>query len=370
MRIVLSIVLLLHGLLCVLGFAKAFSLAALPALALPISKPMGVVWLASAALLIASAAGLAWQTSWCWVVALLGAILAQVAIVASWQDARFGTLGNLLALFVALYAAFAWGPFGFRAEYHRRARAALERASRAGPPRVVTEADLASLPDRVQRYLRFVGVVGRPLPRAFRVHFSGRIRSAANAPWMPFEGEQTSVVSPGARLFILRAARSGVPFDALHAYEQNAARMRVRVLSLAPMVDASGEAFSKTETVTLFNDLCIMAPAALIDPSIRWRVVDDRQVEATYTQGPHTIRATLVFGDAENADALVDFYSDDRPALAPDNTSFVPQRWSTPIREYRVRDGVRLASRGEGRYHPASGAYAYIEFSDLRVAYE
>jgi hypothetical protein len=122
--------------------------------------------------------------------------------------------------------------------------------------------------------------------------------------------------------------------------------------------------------VTLFNDLCIMAPAALIDPSIRWRVVDERQVEATYTQGPHTIRATLVFGDVANPDALVDFYSDDRPALAPDNKHFVPQRWSTPIRDFRVRDGVRLASRGEGRYHPASGEYAYIEFSDLRVEYE
>lgn len=370
MRILVSIVLAVHALLCLLGFAKAFSLAALPALTVAISKPVGVLWLCAAAVLLGAAAGLAFSTPWCWALSTVGAVLAQLAILASWRDARFGTLGNLLALLVAIYAAFAYGPFGFRAEYRRLSRAALAGGARESARRIVTEADLAGLPDRVQRYLRFVGVVGRPLPRAFRVQFSGRIRGDANAPWMPFTGEQTSVVSPGTRLFLLRASRSGVPFDALHTYARDAARMRVRVMSLVSVVDASGEAFSKTETVTLFNDLCIMAPAALIDPSIRWRVIDDRQVEATFTNGPHTIRATLVFGDAQHPDALVDFYSDDRPALAPDNKSFLPQRWSTPIRAYRTHDGLRLASRGEGRYHPQSGAFAYIEFDDLRVEYE
>jgi hypothetical protein len=31
---------------------------------------------------------------------------------------------------------------------------------------------------------------------------------------------------------------------------------------------------------------------------------------------------------------------------------------------------VRLASRGEARYHPQSGEYGYIEFTDLAVSYD
>ncbi len=364
MRIALSIVLTLHGIISVLGFVKAFSLAPLPQLALPITKAMGLVWLASAALLIAGAVALGAQWSWCWVAALAGAALSQLAIVRSWSDARFGTLGNILALLVAFYAAFAWGPFGLRAEFARRSARALDAA---GVRPVVTDADLAPLPALVQRYLRYVGVVGRPAPRAFRVRFNGRIRSDASAPWMPFSGEQLSVVRPATRLFFMQASRAGVPFDALHAYENNAARMRVKVLAIAPMVDASGVAFSRTETVTLFNDLCIMAPAALIDAGIQWRPVDERSVEATFTNGPHSVRATLVF---DGTGALVNFFSDDRPALASDNETFVAQRWSTPVSEYRPQAGVRLASRGEARYRAQSGEFAYIEFGDLQITYE
>lgn len=364
MRIAVSIVLALHGLICVMGFAKAFSLAELQQLQLPISRPMGALWLVSALPLIASAVAFATSASWCWAVALAGAALSQIAIISSWSDARFGTLGNLLAVLASLYAAFAWGPFGLRAEFARRS---TQAASALPAARLVSEQDLAPLPPQVQRYLRYVGVVGRAMPRLFRVRFNGRIRGSASDPWMQFNGEQLSLVCPATRLFVMRASRSGVPFDALHVYDQNAARMRVKLLSLFSMVDASGVEFSRTETVTIFNDLCIMAPAALIDPSIQWRSIDDRSVEATFTNGPHTIRATLVFdGDG----ALSNFISDDRPALAADNKTFTPQRWSTPIGAYRSMAGVRLASRGEARYHPQSGEYAYIEFSDLSVSYE
>lgn len=66
----------------------------------------------------------------------------------------------------------------------------------------------------------------------------------------------------------------------------------------------------------------------------------------------------------------MNFFSDDRPALAPDNKTFVAQRWSTPVGEYRAQAGVRLASRGEARYRAQSGEFAYIEFGDLQITYE
>jgi hypothetical protein len=71
---------------------------------------MGAVWLVSALLLVGSAVAFGASASWCWIVALLGAALSQLAIASSWSDARFGTLGNLLAVLVAAYSAFAWGP--------------------------------------------------------------------------------------------------------------------------------------------------------------------------------------------------------------------------------------------------------------------
>jgi hypothetical protein len=44
-------------------------------------------------------------------------------------------------------------------------------------------------------------------------------------------------------------------------------------------------------------------------------------------------------------------------------------RWSTPIGGYRPYGAVRLASRGEGRWHEPDGEYAYIELTIDEVQY-
>jgi hypothetical protein len=126
----------------------------------------------------------------------------------------------------------------------------------------------------------------------------------------------------------------------------------------------NGPALTRTETVTLLNDMAIMAPSGLIDPAIRWRTIDDRQAEAVFTNGPHEVRAVLVFDDTG---ALSNFWSDDRRALAADGVTLQPQRWSTPVSGYRSQGPYRLASRGEARYAAPSGEYAYLEFDGIEV---
>jgi hypothetical protein len=120
------------------------------------------------------------------------------------------------------------------------------------------------------------------------------------------------------------------------------------------------------ETVTLFNDMCIMAPATLVDPAIGWEEVDARTVRATFTNAGHTIRAELSFN---NAGELTNFWSDDRRRAASDGKTMTPVRWSTPVRDYRTFGSVRLASRGDARWHEADAEYAYIELTLDQVQY-
>ena len=63
------------------------------------------------------------------------------------------------------------------------------------------------------------------------------------------------------------------------------------------------------ETVTMFNDMCIMAPATLIDPAIDWEAVDAHTARARFTNAGHTIHAELSFNEAGE---LTNFVSDDR----------------------------------------------------------
>lgn len=270
----------------------------------------------------------------------------------------------LVTLALALTALVAWrlhGPGSLRARYRAEAARSLARDA---PADTLREADLARLPEPVRRYLRFAGAVGQPRVREFRVRLRGRIRAAADAPWMPLEVEQTSVVSPPRRLFFMHGAMKGVPFAGLHRFADGRATMRVELAGLAPVADAAGREMDHSETVTHLNDLCVMAPGALVEPAIAWREVDSTHVEATYTVGAETIRATLAF-DVDGR--LVDFVSDDRAQASRDGRTFRRRGWATPLLDYRAFGPLTLASRGLGVWQGPDGPFTYLELEILDV---
>jgi hypothetical protein len=137
--------------------------------------------------------------------------------------------------------------------------------------------------------------------------------------------------------------------------------MRVRLCSLVPITRASGPQMTQAETVTLFNDLCVMAPAALVDAPVTWVPLDEHRVQGTFEHAGNVVRAELVVDDAGQ---LVDFVSDDRLRSSPDGRSFLPQRWSTPLTGYRDFDGRQLSSLGAARWHAPEpeGEFGYLEF--------
>ncbi|MGD8280673.1 MAG: hypothetical protein PVJ80_13480 [Gemmatimonadota bacterium] len=263
---------------------------------------------------------------------------------------------GVVALFAAAYILASRGPRSFRAEYLRRVR---REVARSGTPSsgAISEADLAPLPEPVRRYLRVTGAVGQPAPTSLRASWKGRIRATPDDPWMTFSAEQHDFVSEPSRFFHMRAKRGGLPVDVLHVYASGEASMRVRLLSLLSLVDERGPELRRTETVTVFNDICLLAPGALVDPSILWEEVDATTVRARFTSGPDEIGATLVFDDEGY---LVDFVSDDRLAVTSDGTKHA-WRWSTPVADYERYGPILAASRGEGVWHAPDGAFAYIE---------
>jgi hypothetical protein len=112
MLIGFAFLLVVHGLIHALGFAKAFGLADLPQLREPIPVMSGVVWLVAGLLFIASAIALfAWQRGW-WIVAAAAVFLSLLAIASSWNDAKFGLIANGLVAAGIACRLLGKGPFG------------------------------------------------------------------------------------------------------------------------------------------------------------------------------------------------------------------------------------------------------------------
>jgi hypothetical protein len=347
-----AVIVLIHGALHLIGATSEW----------------GWAWIAAAVLVVAAGVLVLWRVDWSWIVLGVAAVGSEAVIATSWSDARAGTAGNAIMLLAAGYGFVARGPRSLHAQYRRLAAAANARSA-AAPPDVVTEADLEGLPAPLAAYLRTCGVVGKPRVTSFRATIHGRVRGGPDEPWMRFTGEQVNTFGERPeRFFLIDATRRGLPIDVLHAFTDHAT-MRARLCAAVPIVDGSGPEMDRAETVTLFNDMCLLAPAALLDADVTWQEVDDRLVKGTFRRGTQEVSADLVF-DFDHR--LVDFESDDRFRSSSDGHTFTRTRWSTPVQEYADFDGRRLVSRGDAVWHPGPpvGQFAYLEFVVDAISYD
>lgn len=255
-------------------------------------------------------------------------------------------------------------PWGHRAAFERDVTTLLPDAPRAAP--AVGENDLTRLPPAVRSYMRFAGVVGRPRVGRYRVRFRGALRNGPTSPWMPIVAEQRSSVDPPARLFLAEGSMYGVPFSAYHRFAGSDATFRVRAASLVTLVDAGGPEMNRSETVTLLNDMCLLAPASLLDERLSWEEVGPREVRVAFTNEGNTVSAALAF---DGSGALVDFVSEDR-SRTTDGKTYERLRWSTPVLGWNVVRGIRLPASAEAVWGSPPSAFAYARFEILAVAYE
>ena len=362
MRIAFAILIGVHGLIHLLGLAKAFGWAEVQQLHAPISPLGGALWMVAAILIVGAATGFALGAHWwCWL-GLPGMVLSQVLITQSWSDAKFGTIANVMIAIPLVLLGLDARPSSFRSRFAHDRDALLARPVRPAP--LVMEADLASLPPLMQTYLRRVGAVGRPRVRSMRVLFNAQMRSSATSPWMQSTATQYEFFDPPARLFYMNATRSGVPLDVFHRYIDSAATFQVRIASLFSVVDKRGPVLTRAETVTLMNDIVVMAPAAVLDLPFTWKTVGERSLLATFTNAGNTVSAALGFDAAGD---LVGFLSNDRTQEDAKGSRNVP--WSTPISGYREVDGIRVGALGDANWVETSGEWTYGKFEIRSIAY-
>ena len=173
LRFLFVFIVFFHGLIHLLGFLKAFQLSEVSRLTQHISRPVGLLWLLAMILFLATdIVYLSGQEGLWPILAVVSIALSQALVFMSWQDAKFGTVANVIILLVAIAG---YGSWSFENHYRKDVKDALERTS-AIESGLLTETDLQPLPPPVQRYLRYVGVVGKPRVKNVRITFEGEMR--------------------------------------------------------------------------------------------------------------------------------------------------------------------------------------------------
>lgn len=245
----------------------------------------------------------------------------------------------------------------------RRDVQALRARARPGRAGVVTEEMLADLPGPVRRYLRCTGVVGKPVPGSVRLRQKGRMRAGPGQPWLLLDAEEHySVQPPGfvwagtARLGPLAVAR------ARDMYAGGTGRMLVKIASLWPVADVSGEQADQAAMMRYLSEM-IWFPAAFLADSISFEAVDDCSARVIFTDHGRTATGTLVF---DRQGRVTDFVA--QRYRAADASS--PETWSTPVTGYGEFEGLLLPARGKAIYKLPGGDLEYIDVAVTDLHYD
>jgi hypothetical protein len=361
MKTMLIILVFIHGLLHLLGFTIALNLTKLSEAAISISRFNGFLWLAAGILMISTVLFYLYSKEWWWIPAGLALLVSQYLIILNWQEAKYGTLVNAIILVIILLSI---ASAQFKDQFKNDVQEQLDINAKYNS-NILTEQDIQSLPNAIQKYLLYCGVIGKPKVNHFKVQFSGQLRKDASSAWMPVTSTQYNFVDSTSRFFFMNATMKGLPVAGYHRFSKGKAIMDIRLFSLFKVQYKAGKEMDIAETVTFFNDMCCLAPATLIDKRIKWLEADNRKVKATFTNNGITITATLFFSDDGK---MTNFESNDRFAIGADN-SFKRTPWSTPVRGYKTLNGFNLPAIAETIYHYPAEDLCYGSFTITNVVY-
>lgn len=231
--------------------------------------------------------------------------------------------------------------------------------------RILTANDIRHLPGPVRKYLDYTGVIGREKVENARILAEGEFKTGRQKDWVPMESQQYNFFADPARIYYIKAKMSGVPVFGLHSYTNAKATMLIKLAGLVTVAHGRGREMDQGETVTVFNDMCLLAPASLIDKRIQWEGVDSRTVKAAFSNNGCKISAVLYFNDQGE---LINFVSEDR-YYSPTGKTYEKVKWSTPVKDYKEINGIRLATYGEAVWHFPDGDYCYARQNIKDVEY-
>jgi hypothetical protein len=365
MRIIVAVLLAVHGAIHLLGFLQAWKLAALPQLGgrtlIPLSdlgaRVVGVGWAGAAALLLVAAAlRLGQQRAW-WMPAAVGVVLSQALIVLHWPDAWAGTAANLLVA-VAVIVAVSTARFERRIDGEAEA---LLASPIAAAPSLVRPHEVAPLPAPVRRWLERSGVVGRERAHTVRLRQRGGIRTARDRAFMPAEAEQYFTVDPPGFVWRVHARMMRVlPIVGRDRYADGRGHMLIKVASLVPVADGTGPEIDQGSLLRYLAEI-IWFPSAALSRSITWEPDDDSSATATITSGGITATARFTFDDQGRGAGMTA-----RRHIAGDQGGTL-RTWTGSNSEWRVIRGVEIPVRGVVSWKMDEGDFDYYRWEILDV---
>ena len=265
-----------------------------------------------------------------------------------------------LLIFVVVIGLAYWN---FNGRISREVSGLLSGA-KSGAGTVVTGEMLRILPQPVQRYMAYSGVLGKQIPRTIRLKQIGKIRQSEKSAWMKLEAEEYYSTTPAGLIWKAFLPTKRFPLTlGRDAYLNGHGSMLIKMLSLIPLANATGTEIDQGSMMRYLNEMTWF-PAAFLGENINWKAIDDTSAEVTLTHQGKSASATMYFDEEGKP---INFIAKRYRMVGKKHDL---ETWSTPFTGYGEFEGLRLPVRGQGVWNLKEGDLAYVELEITELKYD
>lgn len=266
-------------------------------------------------------------------------------------------------IFSGILCALLLGLWRFKGLVRRDVEALFTRAASTSERALVTEDMLGDLPEPVQRYLRYTGIVEKPFVRTARLEQKGSMYLGSKQGWVPLDAEEHYTVQPPGFVWDVTIHKGPLPIArGRDMYAGGEGRMLIKAGSLFTVVDDKGPEMDQGSMMRYLSEM-IWFPTAFLDDKISFEPVDDESARVTLTDGGKSVSATMYF-DEEGK--VTDFVAKRYRTV---EGGYDLETWSAPVYEYGELAGLKLPLRGGAVWKLPEGDLKYADITITHLEY-
>lgn len=288
MRYFFTVLIIIHGLISLMGFLKAFQLLEIKQFELEISRIAGLFWLLSSILLLTTSVLIISRSELFWVVGGAALILSQIMILWFWKDARFGTILNIILLVLVVINFAMWN-------HHRNG--ILKGESLFEMHQQNSSKKSKELPELINKWMRKVGLEHDHFPANVQFSQNGHLRLAPDKAWLDFKAVQYITLDSPSFLWAARVGDGSImQFSGVDQYINGKGDMNIALYGLINVVQANGKRIDEGTAIRFLGEI-VWYPWMTKSKYIKWETVDDQSLVATFNYKDIEVKGTFVFNE-------------------------------------------------------------------------
>ncbi|WP_280770823.1 DUF6920 family protein [Salipaludibacillus daqingensis] len=280
MKLVIIIVMALHGIIHLLGFLKGFNLAEINELTIPISRLQGILWLGAGLFFFISVSFLFFNHDLWWKNAIIAVILSQVLIFGAWGDAKMGSIANI---FIVIAIIFAFAALRFDQQINKEVDVLLNQEE--NKTTVITEEMIDPLPEPVQKWLLNSGVIGKKLLTNISFKHQARMKLKPDQKnwYQATSGQYVTTQEPGFIWKVDIAMNPWMNVKGRDTFIDGKGDIQMKLASLLTVANVKNNQEADQSTMQRYLLELPWYPVGALSPYITWKEIDNMTAEATMT---------------------------------------------------------------------------------------